>query len=112
MKDPGMINRLEKSAICSPANPTLGFLSKTQLEKVESKPTPTEQMSMVIDFLVEMENKYFEYFCRILEQSAFEGKAETLRARAGKYESDYGKFEYKQHTCMCSKQYKDQVHVS
>ena len=102
MKDPGMIKRLEKSRICSPANPTLGFLSHTQLEKVESEKTPTEKMSMVIDFLVEMEDKYFEYFCRILEQSAFEGKAKMLRARAKRYKSDHGKFEYKQHTCMCS----------
>ena len=93
MKDPGMIKRLEKSRICSPANPTLGFLSHTQLEKVESEKTPTEKMSMVIDFLVEMEDKYFEYFCKILEQSAFEGKAKMLRDKAEKYKSDYGKFE-------------------
>ena len=102
MKDPGIIKRLEKSVICSPADPTLGFLSQTQLEKVESKQTPTEMMSMVIDFLVEMEDKYFEYFCRILEQHAFEGKAKMLRYKAEEYKRDFGKFEYKQHTCMCS----------
>ena len=95
MKDPGMINRLEKSAICSPANPTLGFLSETQLEEVASKQTPTEKMSMVIAFLVEMEDKYFEYFCRILEQSAFKGKAKILRDKAEECKKDFGKFEYK-----------------
>ena len=102
MKDPEMIKRLEKSVICSSANPTLGFLSEAQLQKAESEKTPTEKMNMVIDFLVEMEDKYFEYFCRILELSAFEGKAQRLRDRAKEYKRDFGKFEYKQHTCMCS----------
>ena len=94
LKDPGMIKRLEKSAICSPANPSLGFLSKTQLQKVESECIPIEKMIMVIDFLVEMEDKYFEYFCKILEQSNFEAKVQMLRDKAKDYKRDFGKFEY------------------
>ena len=102
MEDAGMIMKLEKSIVCSPANPTLGFLSHVQLQVVKSKKIPTRQMSKVIDFLLEMEDKYFEYFCKILEQSNFEGKAKMLRERAKDCKRDFGKFEYKQHTCMCS----------
>jgi len=102
MKDPGMIKRLEKSVICSPANPTLGFLSETQLQVVESKMTPTEKMNMVIDFLVEMEDKYFEYFCKILDRSNFKVKAKMLRDKAEELKISFGKSEYKPHTCMCS----------
>ena len=102
MEDAGMIKKLEKSVVRSPANPTVGFLSHEQLQVVESKKTPTRQMNKVIDFLVEMEDKYFEYFCKILEQSNFEGKAKMLRERAKDCKRDFGKFEYKQHTCMCS----------
>ena len=102
MKDPRMIKRLEKSVICSPANPTLGFLSEGQLQVVETERTHAEQMNMVIDYLVEMEDKYFENFCQILEQSAFEGKAAMLREKAKDLKRSFGKFKYKQDTCMCS----------
>ena len=89
--DVGMIKKLEKAAIRSTDNK--GFLSHEQLQVVESKATPADQMNMVIDYLLEMEDIYFEYFCQILEQSAFEGKAKMLRDKAEKYKSDYGKFE-------------------
>ena len=102
MKDAGMIKKLEKSVVRSPANPTLGFLSHVQLQVVESKETPVTQMDKVIDFLVEMEDKYFEYFCKILEQSNFVGKANMLREKAEHLKRSVGKFEYKQHTCMCT----------
>ena len=95
-----MIKKLEKSDIPSPDNK--GFLSHEQLQVVESKTTPAEQMNKVIDYLLEMEDIYFEYFCQILEQSAFEGKAKMLRDKAKECKEYYGKFEYKQHTCMCS----------
>ena len=98
--DVGMIKKLEKADVPSPDNK--GFLSHEQLQVVESKTTPAEQMNMVIDYLVEMEDKYFEYFCIILEQSAFEGKAKMLRDKAKEYKKDSGKCEYKQHTFMYS----------
>ena len=104
MQDAGMIKKLEISVIRSSANPTLGFLSQRQLQEVESEKTPARQMDKVIDFLVEMEDKYFEYFCKILEQSNFEGKANELREKAEEYERYFGEFEYKQHTCMYSLQ--------
>ena len=102
MQDAGMIKKLEISVVCSPANPTLGFLSQMQLQVVESKKTPAGQMNKVIDYLLEMEDKYFENFCKILEQSNFELKANELRKRAEECKKYFGKFEYKQHTCMCS----------
>ena len=95
-----MIKKLEKSDIPSPDN--IGFLSHEQLQEVESKRTPTGQMSKVIDILLEMEDKYFEYFCQILEQSNFELQANDLRKRAEEYKPYFGKFEYEQHTCMYS----------
>ena len=102
MQDSGMIKKLEISVIRSSTNLTLGFLSQMQLQVVESKKTPAGQMNKVIDYLLEMEDKYFEYFCKILEQSNFELKANELRKRAEEYERYFGEFEYKQHTCMCS----------
>ena len=111
MEPAGMIKKLEKSDVRTPANPTLGFLSGTQLQTVESEKTTTGQMNKVIDFLLEMEDKYFEYFCKILEQSNFEGKAKMLRKEAEECKVYVGKLEYKQHTCMCSNITKDQLHV-
>ena len=95
-----MIKKLEKSYVPSRAN--LGFLSRQQLQVVESKTTPAGQMNKVIDYLVEMEDKYFENFCTILEQSNFEGRAIMLRKKAEDLKRSVGKFEYKQHTCICS----------
>ena len=88
--DVGMIKKLEKAAIPGPHNK--GFLSHEQLQVVEAKTTPAEQMNMVIDYLLEMEDIYFEYFCQILEQGAFEGKAKMLRDKAIKCKEYYGKF--------------------
>ena len=82
-----MIKKLEKSDIPSPNN--IGFLSHEQLQEVESKRTPTGQMSKVIDILLEMEDKYFENFCKILEQSNFKLQANQLRNRA---EEEYERF--------------------
>ena len=100
MAETGMIKELEKSDIPNPDN--MGFLSQMQLQVVESISTPAGQMSKVIDYLVEMEDKYFEDFCKILEQNNFEGKAKMLREKAEDLKRSVGKFEYKQHTCMCS----------
>ena len=96
----GMIKKLKKSAIPSPDN--IGFLSHEQLQEVESERTPAGQMNKVIDYLVEMEDKYFENFCQILERNNFEGKATMLRDKAKDLKRSIGKFEYKQDTCMCS----------
>ena len=98
--DAVMIKELEKSDIPSPAN--LGFLSREQLQVVESKTTSAEKMNKVIDYLLEMEDKYFEDFCTLLEQNNFEGKAKMLREKAKDLEKIVGKFEYKQHTCIYS----------
>ena len=95
-----MIKKLEKSYVSNRAN--LGFLSHEQLQVVESKTTPAGQMNKVIDYLLEMEDKYFENFCTILEQSNFEGRAIMLRKKAEDLKRSVGKFEYKQHTCICS----------
>ena len=96
-----MIKKLEKSDMPSPAN--LGFLSREQLQVVESKVTPAAQMNKVIEYLVEMEDKYFEDFCTILEQSNYAGKAKMLRERADVLKKrSVGKFEYKRYTCMSS----------
>ena len=83
-----MIKKLEKADFPSPDNK--GFLSHEQLQVVESKTTPAEQMNMVIDYLLEMEDIYFEYFCQILEQGAFEGKAAMLRKKAEEYKAYFG----------------------
>ena len=102
MKAGGMIKGLEISNVRSPAYPSLGFLSKVQLQVVESETTPTGQMNKVIDFLLEMEDKYFECFCKLLEESNFILQATGLRDKAKDLKRSFGKFEYKQHTCMCS----------
>ena len=94
-----MINRLEKADVPNPDNK--GFLSHVQLQVVKSEKTPAGQMNKVIDYLLEMEDIYFEYFCQILKESNFEGKANDLSERAETY-CARGKFEYKQHTCMYS----------
>ena len=98
----GMIKKLERSDICSPANPALGFLSQVQLQVVESKTTPADQMNKVIDFLLQMEDKYFDNFWKILEQSNFVLQAKMLREKAKDLKRSWGKFEYKQHTYMYS----------
>ena len=98
----GMIKKLERSDICSPANPALGFLSQVQLQVVESKTTPAGQMNKVIDFLLQMEDKYFECFCKLLEQSNFGLQAQMLKEKAKDLKRSCGKFEYKQHTYMYS----------
>ena len=100
MVEVGMSKKLEKSDIPRPGNK--GFLSREQLQVVESMATPAGQMNKVIEYLVEMEDKYFEDFCTVLEQSNFEGKAKRLREKAEDLKRFVGKFEYKQHTCMCS----------
>ena len=85
-----MIKKLEKSDISSPDN--IGFLSHEQLQEVESKRTPTERMNKVIDYLLEMEDIYFENFCKILKDGNFELKANELKNRAEKeYERYVGK---------------------
>ena len=72
-----MIRKLKKPDIPSPENK--GFLSHEQLQVVESKRTPAEQMNTVIDYLLAMEDICFEYFCQILEQCALKEKARVLR---------------------------------
>ena len=92
-----MIKQLEKSYVPNPEN--LGFLSEMQLQEVETEKTPAGQMNKVIDYLLEMEDEYFEDFCKILEQGGFTGKAKRLREKAKYLEKIVSKFEYKQHTC-------------
>ena len=94
-----MIKKLEKSDIPSPDN--IGFLSHEQLQEVESKRTPTGRMNKVIDYLLEMEDIYFENFCKILKDGNFKAKANELRKKAEECKRRIGKFEYEQHTCMC-----------
>ena len=100
MAEAGMIKKLEKLDIPRPDNK--GFLSHEQLQVVKSINTPAGQMDKVIDCLLEMEDIYFEYFCKILEQSNFVGKAKMLRKEAEECKTYVGKLECKQHTCMCS----------
>ena len=85
-----MIKKLEKADIPSPDNK--GFLSHEQLQVVESKRTPAGQMSKVIDYLLEMEDQYFEDFCTILEQSNFKLQANMLRETAQDLKRPVGKF--------------------
>ena len=87
-----MIKMMEKSVTPTPDN--IGFLSPEQLQVVESKKTPAAQMNMIIDYLLEMEDIFFEYFCTILEESNFQSKANMLRKEAEKYKASFGKFEY------------------
>ena len=96
-----MIKQLEKSYVPNPEN--LGFLSEVQLQEVESEKTPAGQMNKVIDYLLEMEDKYFEDICTFLEKNNFKGKAQMLREKAEDLKKrSVGKFGYQQHTCMCS----------
>jgi len=95
-----MIKKLEKLGVHSPDN--LGFLSRVQLQEVESEKTPAGKMNKVIDYLLEMEDEYFADFCEILKQGGFTGKVKMLREKAEDLRKSVGKFEYKQHTCMCS----------
>ena len=95
-----MLKKLEKSDIPSPDN--IGFLSSEQLQVVESERTHTGRMNKVIDYLLEMEDKRFENFCEILKDGGFEAKAKMLKDKAKDLQRFVGKFEYKQHTCMCS----------
>ena len=95
----GMIKKLEKSDIPSPDN--IGFLSHEQLQEVEAKKTPAGRMNKVIDYLVEMEDIHFENFCKIL-RGGFEAKVTLLKDKAKDLKRIVGKFEYKQHRCMCS----------
>ena len=90
MAEAGMIKKLEKSDI--PRRDNKGFLSREQLQVVESINTPAGQMSKVIDYLLEMEDKYFEDFCTILEQSNFELQANMLRETAQDLKRPVGKF--------------------
>ena len=96
----GMINDLEKSDI--PRPDSKGFLSSEQLQVVKSKATPAEKMNEVIEYLLEMEDKYFHDFCTILEKNNFELQARELKERAEELKISVGKFEYKQHICMRS----------
>ena len=83
-----MIKQLEKSDVQSPDNK--GFLSQMQLQVVESERTPARQMNMVIDYLVEMEDRHFENFCKILERNNFVGKAAMLRDKAEEHKAYFG----------------------
>ena len=91
MKELGMLKKLQKPLVCTPANPSLGFLSQRQLKVVESLPNDMDRMDKVIDYLVEMEDKYFEYFCIILEQNNYGGKAAMLRNKADEIKAALGK---------------------
>ena len=91
MKGLGILKKLEKSLVCTPANPSLGFLSQQQVHVVESLHNDIDRMDKVIDYLVEMEDKYFEYFCKILEQKNYEGKANMLRKKAEELKAAFGK---------------------
>ena len=90
MAEAGMIKKLEKSDILRPDNN--GFLSREQLQVVESETTPTGQMKKVIDFLLEMEDKYFECFCKVFEESNFRLQATRLRDKAEEWKRFFGKF--------------------
>ena len=102
IEDAGMIEKLRKPLVDCPSNSSLGFLSEMQLQSVKSEKTPAKQMNKVIGFLQKMEDKHFEYFCTILVQCNFENIANMLRKKAEEIKRSYGKFEYKQHTCLCS----------
>ena len=101
-----MIKKLEKADVPRPDNK--GFLSHVQLQVVESEKTPAGQMNKVIDYLLEMEDICFEYFCQILKESNFELKANELRTTAERYKKYVGKFATHLHVLY----YKDQLHVS
>ena len=90
MEDANMIKKLEKSVDCGP-NSCLGFLSRTQVQVVQSKTTPFQQMNKVIEYLKEMENKHFENFCNILEDCNFKLQADKLREYAEDTKRKFGK---------------------
>ena len=98
MEELGMLKKLEKPGICNPAHPSFGFLSQNQLQVVESLSTDIKRMNKVIDYLLEMEDKYFEHFCTILEQENFQSKANLLRDRAKELKAACGT--YTAHLCM------------
>ena len=91
MEELGMLKKLKKPLVCTPANPSLGFLSQQQLKVVESLRNDMDRMNKVIDYLVEMEDKCFEYFCKILEQNNYGGKAAMLRNKADEIKAALGK---------------------
>ena len=91
LKGLGILKKLEKPLICTPANPSLGFLAKEQVQLVESLPNDMRRMDQVIDFLVDMEDKCFEHFCKILEQSGYGSKANMLRKKAEELKAAFGK---------------------
>ena len=90
LKGLGILKKLEKPLLCTPANPP-GFLGKQQVQFVESLPNDMCRMDQVIDFLVDMENKYFEHFCIILKQSSYGSKANMLRKKAEELKAVFGK---------------------
>jgi len=90
MEDANMIKKLEKSVDCGP-NSCLGFLSRTQVQVVESNRAAYQQMNKVIEFLKEMEDKHFEDFCKILEECNFKLQADKLREYAEDAKRKYGK---------------------
>ena len=90
MEDANMIKKLEKSVDCGP-NLCLGFLSQMQVQVVQSKMTPFQQMNKVIDYLKEMEDKYFENFCKILEDCNFILQAGEFREYAEDTKRKFGK---------------------
>ena len=102
MKELGMLEKLEKPCIRSPANPSFGFLSQEQLQVVRSLLTDMDRMNKVIDYLREMEDIYFEYFCKILENNAFGLKTKLLRETAKVLKEDYGKCLYSTPLHVCT----------
>ena len=101
MKELGMLKKLQKPRISSPANPSFGFLNQEHLQVVESLRTDMDRMNKVIDYLQEMEDMYFEYFCKILEKS-FKPKAEMLREKAKVLKVDFGKYLYSTPLHVCT----------
>ena len=103
MMELGILEHLEKPRVCSPANPSLGFLSEEQVEVVASLPTDMKRMNKVIDYLVTKEDKYFEYFCKFLEQNSYDLEANRLRKRAEELKSAFGEYVYIKllRTCAC-----------
>ena len=103
MKELGMLKKLKKSDVCNPAYPSLGFLIKVQLQVVASLPTDVDRMNKVIDYLLEMEDKYFEFFCKLLEQYNNKLQANLLRKRAEELKSAFGEYVYSTllRTCAC-----------
>ena len=103
MKELGMLEQLEKPCVYSPAYPSLGFLSEQQVQVVASLPTDMERMNKVIDYLVDKEDKYFEYFCKMLEQNSYDLQSNRLRKKAEEFKSAFGEYVYSTllRTCAC-----------